>query len=128
MSSFEDRLRASKERADAADVAVGHDAGKSWARNLAEAPELQRLERLHDELDAQSRYDWDWYFEEEDREDIAPVRRATEQARQLEIAMDLFRRFPNDRVHREDQWWTLTGKSADVLYRHGRQLKEEGLA
>jgi hypothetical protein len=54
------------------------------------------------------------------KEEVSPVRRTDEQARLRDIALDLFNRFPKDRSHREEQWWTLTGKSSDVLYRHGR--------
>jgi hypothetical protein len=59
--------------------------------------------------------------------EVSPVRRADEQAELRDIALELFKRFPKDRRHREEQWATLTGKSPDVLCRHGRQLKAEKL-
>jgi len=58
--------------------------------------------------------------------DALPMRRADEQARLRDIALELFRRFPKERNHREEEWQTLTGKSSDALYRHGRRLKAEG--
>ena len=61
------------------------------------------------------------------KDEIRPVCRADEQARFRDIALELFKRFPKDRGHREEQWWTLTGKSSDMLYRRGRRLKAEGL-
>jgi hypothetical protein len=61
------------------------------------------------------------------KEAPSPLRRADQQAQLREIALDLFKRFPGDRSHREEQWRSLTNKSPDVLYRHGRKLKAEGL-
>jgi hypothetical protein len=61
------------------------------------------------------------------KQEVSPVRRADDQARQREIALALFRQFPNDRSHRDEQWQTRTGRSPDALYRHGRRLKSEGL-
>lgn len=58
---------------------------------------------------------------------VLPVRRADEQARDGEIALEVFRRYPEDKQRRDEQWRAMTGKSVDVLYRHGRQLKGAGL-
>lgn len=58
--------------------------------------------------------------------EVTPVRRADEQADQRQIALELFKRFPNDKRSRDEQWHAFTGKAPDSLYRHGRRLKAEG--
>lgn len=57
--------------------------------------------------------------------EVAPIRRADEQADQRQIALELFKRFPNDKRSRDEQWRDFTGKASDSLYRHGRRLKAE---
>lgn len=58
-----ERLRASKQKAESAEYQLGHDLGKRWAEQSAEASELQNLEEFRDELEAQPQYDWDEFFE-----------------------------------------------------------------
>jgi hypothetical protein len=49
--------------------------------------------------------------------DASPVRRVDEQARLREIAQDLYKRFPDDKPSRDEQWRLLTNKSPDTLCR-----------
>ncbi|MCY2986459.1 MAG: hypothetical protein NTY19_01100 [Planctomycetota bacterium] len=58
-----ERLRASKQRSEAAEYQLGHAIGKRWAEQSAATSELQRLEELRDEYEAQPQYDWDEFFE-----------------------------------------------------------------
>ena len=58
--------------------------------------------------------------------DALPVRRVDEQARLREIAQDLYKRFPDDKKSRDEQWWLLTKKSPDTLYRQWRKLRGNG--
>lgn len=58
------RLRASKHQCEEADYQRGLGLGKTWAERSAEAAALQRLEQLHDELDAQPQYGWNSCFEQ----------------------------------------------------------------
>ena len=69
-------------------------------------------------------------FDQLHRQDCAkPVTRAETSARDEQLALDLFRRFPNGKniAERNAQWKALTNKSTDVLLRHGRTLKAKGL-
>ena len=52
--------------------------------------------------------------------------RPHEQAREREIARDLYRRFPRDREAREAEWLDRTGKSGTTLYRQGQKLRAQG--
>ena len=52
--------------------------------------------------------------------------RVDEKTREREITLDLFKRFPDDKSRRDEQWRALTGKSPDTLYRHRRNLKADG--
>jgi hypothetical protein len=49
-----------------ADYQCGCALGRRWAEQSAEAPELQLLEQLRDELGVQPQYDWDNYFNEQE--------------------------------------------------------------
>jgi hypothetical protein len=60
------------------------------------------------------------------KDDGSSMRRADEQARLQEIARELFKRFPEDKHRRDEQWRTLTNMSPDTLYRQGRKLRAEG--
>ncbi len=60
------RLRASKQECEAADYQCGCELGKRWAKKAAKASELQLLEQLRDELEAQPQYGWDDYFESQE--------------------------------------------------------------
>jgi hypothetical protein len=60
------------------------------------------------------------------RPDASPVRRVDEQARLREIAEDLYRRFPDNKQSRDEQWQLLTNKSPDTLYRQCRKLRANG--
>jgi len=56
---------------------------------------------------------------------VMPVTRAGEEARLHDIAKQLLERFPGrtDKQQRDEAWTAATGKSPDVLYRHGRKLR-----
>lgn len=58
------RLRASKRKHEDHTYELGHSAGKDWARNQAEVPELQRLESLHDQYG--HTHEWDLIFSSDD--------------------------------------------------------------
>ena len=58
-----ERLRASKKSSEAAEYQLGHDLGKRWAEQSAATSELQRLDELRDEYEAQPQNDWDEFFE-----------------------------------------------------------------
>jgi hypothetical protein len=66
MSNTLERLRASKQTAEAADYQAGYDLGKRWAEHSAEVAELQRLESLYDDLENDPRLGWDSYFENDE--------------------------------------------------------------
>jgi hypothetical protein len=65
------RLRASKEKSVVRNYRDGLTQGKRWAEQLAEADELESLERMHNRVAGQSP-DWPWYFEE--RHDNYPAK------------------------------------------------------
>jgi predicted hydrocarbon binding protein len=48
MTSVVERLRASKERVEAAQQESGQDCGKTWAKETAEYDELERIARFHE--------------------------------------------------------------------------------
>ena len=60
------------------------------------------------------------------KQEVSPMRRADDQARQREIALELFKRFPDDKARRDEQWQTLTSRSPDALYRHRRNSRADG--
>lgn len=53
-----------------------------------------------------------------------PEGRADTKARQQQVALELFKRFPDikDKAERDEQWKDLTGRSPDTLYRRRREL------
>jgi hypothetical protein len=65
MKEVIDRLRASKQKHESDQYKEGHEAGREWAKNEAEAGELIRLEKLHD---ACSPAEWGQFFWTSDRD------------------------------------------------------------
>ncbi len=64
MSDVIERLRASKRESQGAEYQHGSSCGQDWARNWAEAVELERLERLHDERsDGRRSCNWNDFFD-----------------------------------------------------------------
>lgn len=65
MTDVIDRLRASKRQGDNESFKKGLNDGREWASDMAEAAELERLERFLDDQSSQTG-DWDWWFEDAD--------------------------------------------------------------
>jgi len=61
-----ERLRASKQRAESENYQAGFSAGKDWAERDAEAADLDRLEVLKAQRDADVTCGWQDYFDPTD--------------------------------------------------------------
>lgn len=57
-----DRLRDSKKRGDDEMSQSGFTAGAEWAKSSAEAAELKRLERFHERIRRETKFDSDWWL------------------------------------------------------------------
>lgn len=62
MSDVIERLRASTQRASSEEFRAGCEAGQKWAKNRAEAIELQRLEEFQDALEREVTTSWNAFF------------------------------------------------------------------
>jgi hypothetical protein len=61
------------------------------------------------------------------RSDVTtPARRADRKAMEQELALDLFQRYPHDKLLRDKEWREQTGKAPDSLYRRHRELEDAG--
>lgn len=65
MEDVVSRLRASKRASDDTISKEGYSAGQRWAKNHAEAAELERIEALLDKLDGDAQHGRDDYFDDE---------------------------------------------------------------
>ncbi|MBU1702315.1 MAG: hypothetical protein KJ970_12030 [Candidatus Eisenbacteria bacterium] len=63
MSDVIERLRASKRSSDSECYKDGYAAGQEWAKNRAEARELERLDSLQARLAHEPSYGWNEYFD-----------------------------------------------------------------
>lgn len=60
MEDVIERLRASKQSSGSARFRAGFEVGQDWARDSAEASELENLERLHDSAAGRTKYEKTW--------------------------------------------------------------------
>jgi hypothetical protein len=114
MADVVDRLRASKRKCDTVDYQDGYNHGESWARQDAEASELQRLEQLHERLVAKAVYHWDSYFEDQ---------RTSAHGTEESLFFELCPESENDRQAAKDFWSSVTGDALRDVANYGAFLK-----